>query len=81
MLLSVKLSLSFRDLTPYQLHDLQVFPPSLWVVFILFPLQKFLSLSRSHLFIFAFIYIILGDGSKMMLLWFMSESVLPVFSS
>ena len=36
-------------------------------------------LSKSHLFIFAFISMILGDGSKKMLLWFMSESVLPMF--
>ena len=31
-------------------------------------------------FIFVFISIILGDGSKEMLLWFMSVSVLPMFS-
>ena len=45
---------------------------------LLFPLQckKLLSLSRFHLFIFAFISIILGDESKKMLLWFMSESVM-----
>ena len=35
----------------------------------------------SHLFIFAFIFAILGDGLKKILLWFSSESVLPVFSS
>ena len=28
-----------------------------------------------------FISIILGDGLKKILLWFMSESVLPIFSS
>ena len=34
----------------------------------------------SHLFIFAFIFIALGDWPKKTLLWFMSENVLPVFS-
>ena len=43
--------------------------------------QKLLSLLRSHLFIFAFISNILGGGSSRILLWFMSESVLPMFSS
>ena len=42
---------------------------------------KLLILIRSHLFIFAFISSILGDGSQRILLWFMSESILPMFSS
>ena len=46
-----------------------------------FAVQKLLSLIRSHLFIFAFIFISLGDGSKNVLRQFMSESVLPMFSS
>ena len=46
-----------------------------------FAVQKLLSLIKSHLFIFVFIFITLGDGSKKILLRFMSESVLPVFSS
>ena len=46
-----------------------------------FIVQKPLSLIRSHLFIFAFISNILGGGSERILLWFMSESVLPMFSS
>ena len=41
-----------------------------------FVAQKLLSLIRSHLLIFT-----LGDGPKKILLRFMSESVLPVFSS
>ena len=54
----------------------------LFVLFIVsFALQKLLNFSRSHLFMFAFISIILGDGLKKILLWFMSESVLPMFSS
>ena len=44
-------------------------------------MQKLLSLSRSHLFIFTFISIILGDRLKKILLWSMLERVLPMFSS
>ena len=39
------------------------------------------SLNRSHLFIFAFISVALGDWPKKTLLRFMLESVLPMFSS
>ena len=46
-----------------------------------FAVQKLLSLIRSHLFIFVFISLTLGDGLKKILLRFMSKSVLPVFSS
>jgi len=47
-----------------------------------FAVQKLLSLFRSYLFIFVFAVITLGAGSeKMLLLWFMSERVWPVFSS
>ena len=45
-----------------------------------FAVEKFLSLIRSHLFIFAFVPIALGDRSKKILLQFRSKSVLPVFS-
>ena len=43
--------------------------------------QKLLSLIKSHLFIFVFISVTLGDGSKKILLWFMSKSVFPMLSS
>ena len=43
--------------------------------------QKFLSLIRSSLFMFVFIFITLVGGSKKILLQFLSKSVLPVFSS
>ena len=43
--------------------------------------QKLLSLIRSHLFIFIFISITLEGGSQGILLWCMSESVLPMFST
>ena len=54
----------------------------LFILFMVsFAVQKLLSLIRSHLFIFVFIFITVGSGSKKILLWFMSKSVLPMFSS
>ena len=54
----------------------------LFVLFMVsFAVQKFLSLIRSYCFIFVFIFITLGGGSKKILLRFMSKSVLPMFSS
>ena len=44
-----------------------------------FAVQKLLSLVRSHLFIFVFVVITLGGVSEKILLWFISESVWPVF--
>ena len=44
-------------------------------------MQKFLSLIRSHLSVFVFTLITLGGGSIKILLWFMSKTVLPMFSS
>ena len=53
----------------------------LFILFMVsFAVQKLLSLIRPHLFIFVFISIILIDGSKKILILFMSESVLPMFS-
>ena len=53
----------------------------LFVLFIVsFAVQKLLNLMRSHLFIFGFISITLGDRSKKILLLFMSKSVLLMFS-
>ena len=48
-----------------------------------FPLlcKNLLSLIRSHLFIFVFIFITLGGGYKKILLQFMSGCVQPMFSS
>ena len=46
----------------------------LFILFMVsFAVQKLLSLIRFHLFIFVFIFISLGDGSKRILLRFMSE--------
>ena len=51
----------------------------LFILFMVsFAIQNFLTLIRSHLFIF--IFITLGDGSKKILLQFMSRSILPMFS-
>ena len=47
----------------------------LWVSF---AVQKLVSLSKTYLFIFVFISIILGGRSKKVFLWFVSEN-LPVF--
>ena len=60
-----------------------IFSHSVGCLFVLFmvsfAVQKLLSFIRSHLFIF--ISISLGGGLKRILLWFMSQSVLPMFSS
>ena len=54
----------------------------LFVLFMVsFAVQKLWSFIRSQWFIFVFISITLGGGSKKILLWFMSKSVLPMFSS
>ena len=52
---------------PLTAYHLQIFPPDMLFVFfvclfmVTFAVQKFISLIRSHLFIFAFISIALGD--------------------
>ena len=62
-----------------------IFSHSVGRLFILFTVssavQKCVSLTRSRLFIFAFISIALGDWPKKTLLQFMSENILPMFSS
>ena len=62
-----------------------IFSQTIGCLFVLFmasfAVRKLLSLIRSHLFIFVFISITLGDGSKKILLQFMSKSVLRMFSS
>ena len=62
-----------------------IFSHSVGCLFVLlmisFAVQKLLSLIRSHLFVFTFASFALGDRSKKILQWFMSKSVLPMFSS
>ena len=50
------------------------------LIIVFFIVQKLLISIKSHLFIFAFISHFLGSGSQRILLCFMSESVLSVFS-
>nr|KAF6477977.1 hypothetical protein HJG59_010869 [Molossus molossus] len=46
-----------------------------------FAVQKLLSLMQSHVFIFSFVSVALGDVSVKILLCMMSEILLPTFSS
>ena len=75
-----ELFVDFRDES--LIGHLHIFSPNLWTAFHFgyrfLCYEKILSLTRIFMFTF---FIILGDGSKNMLLWFMSESVLPIFSS
>ena len=65
-------------------NHLQIFSPifnrlSFVLFMVFFALQKLLNLIRSHLFFFYFLCF--GRWNQKTLLWFMSESVLPMFSS
>ena len=69
----------FRILTPYWLYHWQIFFSHIvGCLFILlmvsFAVQKFLPLNTSHLFIFAFIFLALGDRSKKILLSIISKN-------
>ena len=62
---------------------LQIISPKdcLFILFtVYFTLQKLLNYTWCRLFIFVFIFITVGGGSKKILLWFMSKTVLPMFS-
>ena len=48
---------------------------------VFYAVQKFLPLITSHLFIFAFIFLDLGDKSKKILLWIISKSVPLIVTS
>ena len=74
------------DINPLSVDSFaKIFSHSVGCLFILFrvsfAVQKCVSLIRSHLFVFVFIVNTLRGGSEKMLLLFMSESVLPMFSS
>ena len=86
LLLSCMSCLYILEINPLSVASFaNIFSQSVGCLFILFmvsyAVQKLLSLVRSHLFIFVFISITVGDRSRKILLWFMSKSVLPVFSS
>ena len=70
----------FWKLIPCWLHYLQIFSPhcrlSFHFVYVSFAVQKLVRLIMSHLFIFAFISVALGEWPKKILIWFMSENVL-----
>ena len=69
------LVISFADIFSQLVSCLFV----LSVVFL--AVQKVLNLIKSHLFIYTFISFTVGERSKKILLWFISKSVLPIFSS
>ena len=58
-----------------------IFSHSVSCLFVLFTVsftvQKLLSLIKSDLFFFVFIFLTLGGESEKILLWFMSESIWP----
>ena len=67
------------------LFHLKVFFPvhrlSFHFAYAFFALHKLISLIRPHLFIFASISIVLRNWPKKTMEWFLSENVLPMFSS
>ena len=77
LILSSMSCLYILDINPWSVVSVaNVFSHSEGCLFILFMVsfagQKLLSFTKSHLFIFVFISVTLGGGSKKILLWFMS---------
>ena len=83
LVLNCRSCLYILEIKPCRSHN--IFSQSIGCLFILFmvsfAVQKLISLIESHLFIFAFISIALGDWPKKTLVRFMLENVLPVSSS
>ena len=78
MLLSIMSCLYILEVNPLSVTSFaNISSQSVGCAFVLFIVsvaeQKLLSLSRSYLFIFYFISNFLGDGSKKMLPWFLTE--------
>ena len=85
LILSCMSCLYILEINPLSVSFAVVFSLSeacLFIFFIFsFAVQKLLILIKSHLFLFVLISITLGGGSKRIMLWLMSKSVLPMFSS
>ena len=71
----------FANIFSHSVGCLFVFFCFLFFFMFSFTVQKLVSLIRSHLFIFVFISIALRDWPKKTLVLFMSENILPMFSS
>ena len=85
LILSSMSSLYYLEINPFSVVSFEnIFSHSegfLIVLFMVsFAVQKVLSLFKSHLFIY-FYFHFSRNGSKKILLWFMSKSVFPMFSS
>ena len=86
LILSSMSCLYILEISPLSVVSLaNIFSHSEGCLFVLFmvsfTVQKLLGLIKSHLFIFVFISVTQGGESKKILLWFMSKSVFPMFSS
>ena len=86
LILSCMSYLCILEINPLSVASFtNIFSHSVHCLFILFmvsfAVQKLLSIIRSHLFIFVFIFITLGGRSKKILQQFMSKCVLPMISS
>ena len=85
LLLNCKSCLYILEIKPFSVTSLaNIFSQSIGCLFVLFMAShavQILHLIRSQLFIFIFISIALGDRPSKTLVQFMSENVLPLFSS
>ena len=86
LILSCTSCLYILELNPLSVASFAIisshFQSCLFILFIVpLTVEKLWHLIRSRLFIFVLFSMTLGDGSKRILLWFMSKSVLRIFSS
>ena len=84
LLLSFRRYLYILEVNPLSVASFaNIFSHSVGCLFVLFmvsfAVQKLLSLTRFHLFIFVFIVISVEGGSEKMLLWFMLEFLAYAF--